>query len=127
MDHSIALTSAGAAALINLWLSIRVTKARDSQKISVGDGGNDLMIRRMRAQSNFIEYTPITLILITLVEMTMGTTIWLWAVSGAYLLARVAHAIGMENDNKGRLIGIIVTMLVMIGLGIYALVIPYLG
>jgi len=127
MEHTIALTSAGAAALINQWLSIRVGQARGAQKISVGDGGHEPVMRRMRAQSNFIEYTPITLILIALIEMSVGTTMWLWAASGAYLLSRVAHAIGMDNDSKARPIGISITMLIMVGLGIYALVIPYLG
>lgn len=35
-----------------------------SEKIMHGDGGSAPLMRRMRAHSNFIEYTPIALILI---------------------------------------------------------------
>ena len=51
----ITLTIAGAAALINIWLMIRVGQVRSSEKVSIGDGGNENVIRRMRAHSNYIE------------------------------------------------------------------------
>lgn len=123
----ITLTIAGAAALINMWLAIRVGQVRTSEKVSVGDGGNDRVIRRMRAHANFTEFTPFVLILIALIELATGTSIWLWIVGGVYLLARVAHGIGMDNDSKGRMIGIMGTMLVMLGLAGYAIAIPYLN
>lgn len=126
----ITLTAAGAAALINLWLAIRVGQKRIAGKVSIGDGGHPPLIARMRAHANFTEYTPYFLILVALIEMASGTSTWLWAVVGIYLLARVAHGIGMdviEGDSKLRGIGILVTMLVLVGLAIYALTIPYLS
>jgi uncharacterized protein len=82
----------------------------------------------MRAHANFTEYTPYFLILVALIEMAVGTSMWLWAVVGLFLLARVAHGIGMdvvEGQSKLRGIGILVTMLTLAGLAIYALTIPY--
>lgn len=73
----ISLTTAGAAALLNLWLAIRIGQVRTREKISVGDGGNEALMRRMRAQSNFVEFTPFVLILIALLELGTGTTTWL--------------------------------------------------
>ena len=125
----ITLTAAGAAALINLWLAIRVGQKRAAEKISIGDGGHPPLIARMRAHSNFNEYTPYFLILVALIEMALGTSIWLWVVVGIYLLARIAHGIGMDvvsGDSKLRGLGILVTMLVLVGLAICALTIPYL-
>ena len=124
----ITLTAAGAAALINLWLAIRVGQKRIAGKVSIGDGGHPLLIARMRAHANFTEYTPYFLILVALIEMASGTSTWLWLVVGLYLLARVAHGIGMdmvEGQSKLRGIGILVTMLTLVGLAIYALTIPY--
>jgi uncharacterized protein len=124
----ITLTAAGAAALINLWLAIRVGQKRIAEKVSMGDGGNMPLIARMRAHSNFSEYTPYFLILVGLIEMASGTSTWLWIVTGVYLLARVAHGIGMdlmEGQSKLRGIGILVTMVTLLGLGIYAIVLPY--
>ncbi|MEH6827323.1 MAPEG family protein [Parasphingorhabdus sp.] len=126
----ITLTIAGAAALINIWLMMRVGQVRTSEKISVGDGGNEKVIRRMRAHSNYIESAPFVLLLVAAIELASATSpTWLWIVSGLYLLGRVAHGVGMDNGKlgKGRTIGTIVSMLVLLGLGIYAITIPYLG
>lgn len=127
----IALTGAGLAAIINIWLAIRCGQVRTTQKISIGDGGNDALIRRMRAHSNFVEFTPFVLILLALVEYSVGTSLWLWGVMGLYMLARVAHGIGMDGGEgitaKGREFGILVTMLVLIGLGLYAIAIPHIA
>ena len=121
----ITLTIAGAAALLNIWLAIRVGQVRMSEKVSVGDGGNERVVRRMRAHSNFTEFTPFVLILLVLVEMALGQSLALWAVGGIYILGRIAHAFGMENDNKARGIGIMVTMLILLGLAATAIGIPY--
>jgi len=126
----ITLSAAGAAALINIWLAVRVGQKRISGKVSIGDGGDRSLIARMRAHANFTEYTPYFLILVALIEMATGTSIWLWIVSGVYLLSRVAHGIGMDVvDGQSRLrgAGIAVTMLVLVGLALYALAIPYLS
>ena len=57
-------SAAAAAAIINFWLAMRIGQLRTREKISIGDGGNDLLARRMRAQLNFAENTPIVLVLI---------------------------------------------------------------
>ena len=130
----ISLTMAGVAALINMWLGIRCGQVRQSEKISVGDGGHPKLIARMRAQANFIENVPLFLILLVLVEMALGGgdgtshgPIWLWVVSGAFMLSRIAHGLGMDETWKpGRGVGIAITMLLLLGMAIYAIVIPHL-
>ncbi|MEH6758265.1 MAG: MAPEG family protein [Parasphingorhabdus sp.] len=123
----ITLTLAGAAALINIWLMIRVGQVRSSEKVSVGDGGNEKVIRRMRAHSNFGESVPIVLILIAAIELASGSPTWLWIVGGAFMLGRLAHGIGMDGGKlgKGRMIGTMLSLLVILGLGAYAIAIPY--
>jgi uncharacterized membrane protein YecN with MAPEG domain len=123
----ITLTMAGAATLMNVWLARRVGQVRIAAKISVGDGGNEPLVRRMRAQANFVEYTPFFLILLGLIELAVGSAPWLWAVGALYILARLAHAFGMDGNTRPRTIGILLTMLILVGLSVYALVIPYLS
>ena len=123
----IALTTAGAAALINFWLSYRIATLRSSENIWVGDGGNAQLTARMRAQLNFAEYAPLVLILIALVEWAKGSHLWLEIVAGIFILGRICHAFGMDGWKPGRMIGMACTAPVMIGLGIYAAVIPWLG
>jgi uncharacterized membrane protein YecN with MAPEG domain len=123
----ITLIMAAAAALINLWLAVRVGQVRTSEKVSVGDGGNELVTRRMRAHANFVEYTPFFLILLGLVELAWGASIWLWGAAILFILGRIAHPFGMDGIGKLRMFGTLSTMLVLLGLAIYALVIAYSG
>ena len=50
------------SAFILIKLSINVILERRKNKVSFGDDGNRALMRRIRAQGNFIEYTPIFLI-----------------------------------------------------------------
>lgn len=124
----ITLTIAGAAALLNLWLAIRISRVRAQQKTWTGDGGHPALIARMRAQANFIEYTPIILILIAGIELARGTSTWLWIVSALYILGRIAHGFGMDGGRLGKLrsVGAVSTMLILLGLALYAIAIPYM-
>jgi uncharacterized membrane protein YecN with MAPEG domain len=124
----ITLTIAGAAALLNLWLAQRVGRLRLTHKVSIGDGGNPALTARMRAHANFVEYTPFFLILLALIELARGSETWLWVVAILYILARIAHAFGMDRGNsKLRMFGIVVTMLALLGLALFAIAIPYLA
>ena len=119
----ITLSAAAAAAILAMWLGLRVGRVRSKEGIAHGDGGHPLLARRMRAQLNYVEYTPVVLILIALLELSGRGGTWLAVVAGAYLLSRIAHAFGMDNDvalNWLRGVGIGVTMLTLLGLGIYA-------
>jgi uncharacterized protein len=123
----VALVSAGAAAMLNLWLAVRISQIRLSKNILLGDGGDPRLVARMRAQMNFVEYAPIVLILIALIELAQGTKGWLWAVSAAFVVGRIVHAFGMDGWRVGRMIGAVVTLLVTVGLGLYAAWLGYLG
>ncbi len=125
----VTLTAAGLAAIINVWLGVRVGQVRTREKVSVGDGGNEAVIRRMRAHSNFIEYTPFILVLIAAIELARGAGPgnWLWWVMIIVMAGRVAHAFGMDGWKPGRPIGTLTTMLALVGLGLYAIAIPYMA
>ncbi|MEN3748630.1 MAPEG family protein [Sphingomonas sp. HF-S3] len=118
----VTLTAAGAAALINLWLGVRIGRIRIRERISVGDGGNDRLNARMRAHSNFAEYVPLVLILIGLLELALGTSLWLWIAAALFILGRVAHPFGMDGFMPARQFGAATTMLGMLALGIAAIV-----
>ncbi len=123
----VTLITAAGCALINLWLSIRVGKVRRSEKISIGDGGSEPLIRQMRAQANFVENAPFVLMLILALEVSNGTSYGLWAASVAFLVARVMHPLGMDGGSMkgGRSIGTGVTFLVLIALSLWAVVTAY--
>lgn len=117
------LCLAAAAAVINFWLGMRVGKLRHALKVSVGDGGHELVLRRMRAQANFIEQAPITVILFGLVEAAEKGGVWLAPLGAAFMLGRVAHAFGMDSDasfKAGRPIGMITSLLTQLVLVVAA-------
>ena len=119
------LSAAASLALVNIWLSMRIGKVRTTEKISIGDGGHDLLSRRMRAQLNFAENTPLVLILIAAIEIAGRGGMWLKAVGAIYALGRVAHGIGMDGGSleRGRMVGTIVTMLTLLGLAVVAVLV----
>jgi hypothetical protein len=123
----ITLTIAGAAAILHVWLSLRVSRLRRPLKIGVGDGGNEVLARRMRAHGNFAENVPIMLVLIGFIELATGGNLWLWGASILFVLARIAHAFGMDRPgaNALRVGGIAISWTVLLGLGIYAILLAY--
>ena len=125
----ITLTIAGAAALLNIWLGVRVSQLRLARRISVGDGGDPAVLARMRAHANFVEYAPFVLILLGLIERAGGSQAWLWIAGALFILARIAHALGMDRPapNPLRAGGIAVTILVLLVLAIDAISMPYLA
>jgi uncharacterized protein len=119
------LCLAAAAALINIWISMRVGRMRHAAKISVGDGGNEMLIRRMRAHANFVENTPLVLILLAAIELSNKGGTWLAVVGAVYMLGRACHALGMDGGSMGwaRGVGTAVTMLTQLGLAVAAVLI----
>jgi len=119
------LALAAAAAFINFWLMVRIGQVRGKTGIFLGDGGNELLSARMRAQSNFIENTPIALILVAVIELSGKGSWWLSIVGALFMLGRVAHGLGMDGGRFkfGRHIGALTAVLTQLGLGVFALVI----
>jgi uncharacterized membrane protein YecN with MAPEG domain len=119
------LALAAAAAFINFWLMVRISQIRYATGINVGDGGNEALGRRMRAQANFIENTPITLILLAAVELSGKGSWWLSILGAVFMLGRVAHAIGMDGGRykAGRSIGALTAVVTQLGLAVFALTI----
>lgn len=76
MPLSITASYAAILALIILALGINVTVHRVKLRVSLGDGGNPVMLRMMRLHANAIEYVPLALLLMAIYEINGG---WRWA------------------------------------------------
>ena len=121
----VTLTVTAACAIINMWLAAGLVRGRLRGKVMIGDGGNPAVQAGMRAHANFIEYAPIVLILIALIELARGPVTWLWVAGVVFVLARLAHPIGMARaaPNPFRAGGALLTWVVMLALAVWALVI----
>jgi hypothetical protein len=118
----VTLAAAAAAAVLNIWLSIRIGAMRTKLGISIGDGGSEALQRRMRAQLNYVENTAFVLVLIGAIELAGKGSWWLAYIAAVYFIGRVAHGFGMDGGSlkTGRMIGTLTTMLTQLGLAVVA-------
>ncbi|HTN13546.1 MAG TPA: MAPEG family protein [Sphingomonadaceae bacterium] len=119
------LCLAAAAAIVNIWLANRIGQLRQKLHVSIGDGGHDLLARRMRAQLNFAENVPVVLVLVAAIEFSQKGGLWLAIVGAIFMLGRLLHAFGMDGGKAqwGRMVGIVSTLLAQAGLAVAAVLI----
>lgn len=104
---------AGLLGLVFLVLTVRVVTRRGAVKATLGDGGDVQLQRRIRAHGNFIEFVPLVLILMILLEM-QSLSIWLVHLVGICLVVgRLIHCVNISRENEslgGRIAGMLLTM-----------------
>ncbi len=118
----VTLCTTAAAAILTIWLMVRIGQIRRNAGVGHGDGGNPALARRMRAQLNFVESAPFVLAMIAAIELSGRGEGWLAYVAAVFIVGRIAHAMGMdaETGSKARMAGTIITMLTLLGLAIVA-------
>jgi uncharacterized membrane protein YecN with MAPEG domain len=122
----ITLTIAAAAAVLHIWLAARVSQMRNLHKISIGDGGNEALIRRMRAHANYGENMPVVLILLGLLELAGGDARILWGAAILFVISRILHAFGMDRPSPSRarafgMMGSALALVILIGYAVFML------
>ena len=119
----------GILALILVGLSLYVVDGRWRNKVGVGDGGNADMLKRMRAHANFIEYVPIALIGLYLLEVTRHSVYLLHVLGIALVVARLIHPIGMvrKSPNPFRAGGALITLGILIVEGVLLILAFFAG
>lgn len=105
-------------------LTTRIGLLRAKTGISILDGGNARLAVEMRRHGNFAEHVPLAIVLMAIVEINGGSSLFLHVVGIALVISRVAHPFGLHHDRVQaplRLIGAVGTSLVTIALGVVAL------
>ncbi len=108
------LATAAACGVLSVWMAMRIGQIRRGRRIWMGDGGDAQLVGRMRAQANFVEYAPFVLILLALLELARGPSIWAWGYGAVFVVARILHVFGMDGWKPGRMIGAILTLLILL-------------
>ncbi|MBL4879073.1 MAPEG family protein [uncultured Hyphomonas sp.] len=93
------LEAAGVYVAINMllliYLAFRVVSVRQSAKVSIGTGGNEMLELRTRVHGNATEYIPSMLVGLVVMAL-MGLPVWaLHVAGGVFTLGRVMHVIGL--------------------------------
>ena len=116
---------AGILGLMSIVIAFQAGSMRGKTKIPIGDGGNPDMLLAMRRHANFVEYTPLALILIGLVEMGGAPVAAVHALGAGLVVFRASHALGLKGDTMagvGRILGAAGTTLVLLVASIWAIV-----
>jgi uncharacterized membrane protein YecN with MAPEG domain len=110
---------ASLCALLLIKLSLNVISLRRQHKVRLGDGGVDELQAAIRAHGNAIEYIPIALILMLVLELSGGYW-WLIHLAGIILLAaRLLHVSALQNNHlQRRVLGMKMTIFLIISLSI---------
>ena len=106
----ITLMYASIFAIFALVLSFRAGSFRGRAGVSVlhGEPQNMELAQRVRVHQNFLEYVPMILIAMGAIELTGGSSLFLYIVGDLLIIVRIAHAFGLRHDNMahpGRLVG----------------------
>ena len=105
--------------IIFIRLSFAVIGLRRKNKVGLGSGGHDDLERAIRAQGNFAEYVPFSIILIACLELN-GAPWWLVVIPGiAMIIGRLIHIKGINTpppDFSKRVLGMKFTFFTLIGL-----------
>ena len=124
---TIAITAfyAGILALILVILSVRVVVVRRKVHRSFGDGGEDTLQPVIRGQGNFIEYVPLSLLLLGYLEFSGTHPYLIHGLGIALVVARILHPFGLQKDGGPtvpRVVGTVITWIVLVIVAVAAMI-----
>jgi len=110
MQITVTAFYAGLLAVFALFLSFQAGTFRSKAGVSIlyGEPVNWELAERVRRHQNFLEYVPMAIILMMLIESNGGSTMYLHVVGILLLICRLAHNLGLHHDNMahpGRAVG----------------------
>jgi len=109
---------AGLLGLIFLLISYRAATMRIKTRVVIGTGDNVEVLRAVRVQGNFAEYTPIILLMLAFAEINGLPAASLHGLGAMLLAGRIMHAIGLAREPDIiplRFYGMILTFLCLLG------------
>ena len=113
---------AGILAIMFFVLSVRVVAVRS--RVSLGDGGDPVVLRRMRGHANFSEYVPLILLMMGLLELSHFSAYFLHAAGITLVFARLIHGYALSFTEKfkfGRFWGTALTFGLLVVCGVLCL------
>ncbi|MEP0521376.1 MAG: MAPEG family protein [Hyphomicrobiales bacterium] len=93
MQFEITAIYAAALGILTAGLGISTVVVRAKLGISWGDGDNFSLQRAIRAHGNLIEYMPVFLVILMILENTETSSNWLHGLGATFLAGRVVSAL----------------------------------
>jgi len=120
-------------ALIFVYITFNVGLHRVIHKVSLGSQNDDILLRKVRAQGNFVETVSVALILITIAELSGLNNDMVSLAAVSLVLGRMFHAfsllccepremLSIKGFPTFRVLGMLLTLLPILGVSIFLLV-----
>ena len=122
MTPSVTVFFVGLFALAQVPVTMMVGLRRIQTGVRFLEGGDEVLLRRMRVHGNFTETVPMALVAMAAAEIA-GAPGWaLWSGGLSLAIGRVTHGFVLLRAGwgNGRAIGMVLTLLPMAGFGAYA-------
>jgi hypothetical protein len=113
--------TAGILILLQTALVFAAVNQRRLHGPSLGESTDPNVTRAIRRHGNLAENAAIFIACIALLEMLGGGRLWVELLCGAFVLARLLHALGLSlrnTVNPFRVAGVVLTVAVGLGLGV---------
>ena len=113
--------TAGILILLQTALVFAAVNQRRLHGQSLGESTDPNVTRAIRRHGNLAENAAIFIACIALLEMLGGGRMWVELLCGAFVLARLLHALGLSlrnTVNPFRVAGVVLTVAVGLGLGV---------
>ena len=110
--------------LLVVFLAVRVVLFRRSAKVGLGDGNNPDLLKCIRVHANAVEYVPLYLLLMLILELNHTLPILIHVFGIVLIVARLFHAWGVSRHSgitTGRALGAGLTVLGMVLMAILLL------
>lgn len=105
-------------------MTLRVGLYRVKSQVSIGNGDDPELLRRIRGQANFIETVPMALFLLITMELIGAGDVWLHSLCIALVIGRISHYFGLTElaPMACRVAGMIATLATILISSIWILV-----
>ena len=112
---AVTILYAGLLGLLSIVLSSTAGMSRGRKGIDAGDGGDATLLLAMRRHANFVEYVPMALVLIGLLELNGVSGQVIHGLGCVLLAGRLLHAANFHQGVRSipRGIGAALTLLVI--------------
>ena len=117
----ITLLYASLLSILAVFLAYKTGTLRLKTNTLLGSGDSSEMLQSIRALGNLVEYAPLAIIMLGLLEFQDVASWKLHLIGSIFFLCRILHAYGMAISREStpyRLLGIVGTWIIILSMGI---------
>ena len=110
--------------IIYLYLTLQVVKMRWKERIAVGVGNSEALLRVVSVHNNFSQYTPFFLLLLLIAAFNQMSIVLLNILGASFTIGRIIHLVGVRQLKEKllwRQIGMVLSLGSLLTAAIYLL------